>query len=117
MADLDGVPAAPVDPMPALTLAPLSGRTGLRAAGEISLGTRGEWERALRDVLCEDDDVYYLELSAVTFADVAGVGALADAAQRLPDGRRIVLHRPPAVLSRVLEMFWPGTAAIEVSMS
>ncbi|MFF9327889.1 STAS domain-containing protein [Streptomyces sp. NPDC014776] len=110
-------PAPSVEAAPALTLSPLCGRSGLRAAGEISLGTRGAWEQALEVVLCEDDDVYYLELSAVTFADVAGVGALAAAAQRLTDGRRLVLHRPPTVVCRVLEMFWPGIPAIEVSMS
>ncbi|WP_258054953.1 STAS domain-containing protein [Streptomyces sp. Ru71] len=112
-----GIPAGSADVAPALTLLPLPGRSGLRAMGEISLGTRGEWERALEGVLCEDEDEYYLELSAVTFVDVAGVGALAAAAQRLPDGRRIVLHRPPAVVRRVLDMLWPGIAAIEVSMS
>ncbi|PZT69556.1 hypothetical protein DN402_23805 [Streptomyces sp. SW4] len=65
----------------------------------------------------EDEDVYYLELSAVTFVDVAGAGELAIAAQRLPDGHRFVLHRPPPTLRRALDMFWPGLPAIEVSMS
>lgn len=112
-----GTPAASAGTPPALTLSPLSGRPGLAAAGEISLGTHAVWERALEVVLDEDDDVYYLELSAVTFADVAGVGALAAVAQRLPDGRRFVLHRPPTVVCRVLEMFWPGIPAIEVAKS
>ncbi|MFF4830253.1 STAS domain-containing protein [Streptomyces sp. NPDC001315] len=98
-----------------LRLSPLSGRWGVRAAGEVGLTTREVWERALEQAVREGEDVFYLELSAVTFVDVAGVGALAAAAQRLPDGRRIVLHRPPPALSRVLEMFWPDLPAIEVA--
>ncbi|WP_371671740.1 STAS domain-containing protein [Streptomyces sp. NBC_00289] len=102
---------------PALSVSPLTGRSGLRVAGEVGLATQVIWERALERAVREDEDVYHLELSAVTFVDVAGAGALAAAAQRLEDGRRIVLNRPPATLQRVLEMFWPELAAIEVSMS
>ncbi|MGW2385738.1 STAS domain-containing protein [Streptomyces lincolnensis] len=106
-----------VDATPELTVSPLAERSGLRMAGEVGLATRGVWERALEQVVDGDGDVYYLELSSVTFVDVAGAGALACAAQRLPDGRRMVLHRPPPVLRRVLETFWPELSAIEVSMS
>jgi anti-anti-sigma regulatory factor len=102
---------------PALSVSPLTGRSGLRVAGEIGLTTQPIWERALELAVREDEDVYHLELSAVTFVDVAGAGALAAAAQRLSDGRRIVLNRPPATLRRVLEIFWPELSAIEVSMS
>ncbi|MFI9172862.1 STAS domain-containing protein [Streptomyces lincolnensis] len=102
---------------PELTVSPLAERSGLRMAGEVGLATREVWERALEQVVNGDGDVYYLELSSVTFVDVAGAGALASAAQRLPDGRRMVLHRPPPVLRRVLETFWPDLSAIEVSMS
>ncbi|MET7453505.1 STAS domain-containing protein [Streptomyces sp. NPDC005574] len=102
---------------PALSVSPLAGRSGLRVAGEVGLATQPIWERALERAVGEDEDVYHLELSAVTFVDVAGAGALAAAAQRLPDGRRIVLNRPPATLRRVLEIFWPELSAIEVSTS
>jgi hypothetical protein len=47
--------------------------------------------------------------------DVAGVTDLAVTAQCLSEGQRIVLHRPPAQLPRILELFWPGLAAIEVA--
>ncbi|MEV5434622.1 STAS domain-containing protein [Streptomyces sp. NPDC052682] len=100
-----------------LTVSPLSGRSGVRAAGEVGLTTRTEWERVLEKAVREGEDVYYLELSDVTFVDVAGAGALVAAAERLRDGRRLVLHRPPPALRRVLELFWPDLPAIEVSMS
>jgi anti-anti-sigma regulatory factor len=102
---------------PGLTVSPLTGRRGVRAAGEVVLATRGSWERALERAVGEGEDVYFLELSDVTFVDVAGAAALVAAAERLQDGRRFVLHRPPPTLRRVLEMFWPDQSAIEVSKS
>ncbi|MEW2292670.1 STAS domain-containing protein [Streptomyces sp. NPDC006743] len=102
---------------PVLAVSPLAGRAGVRAAGEVSLATRGVWERVLEQALSGGEDVYRLELSDVTFVDVAGAGALADAARRLGPGRRMVLHRPPPALPRLLELFWPGLPGIEVTAS
>lgn len=99
---------------PWLTVSSLPGRHGLRVAGEVGLATRGDWERALERAVREGGRVYRLELSAVTFVDVAGAGALAAAAQTLEEGRRIVLQQPPPTLRRLLDMFWPGLPAIEV---
>ncbi|MFD7435459.1 STAS domain-containing protein [Streptomyces sp. NPDC059861] len=100
-----------------LTVAPLAERFGVRAVGEVGLTTRRIWERALDEVVRDGRDVCHLELSAVTFVDVAGADVLVDAARRLPVGRRIVLHRPPPALCRTLELFWPGLSAIEVTTS
>ncbi|MFE9449554.1 STAS domain-containing protein [Streptomyces sp. NPDC006739] len=107
----------PVPQVPRLEVYPLPGRTGVRAAGEVSLATRGIWERVLERAVGEGEDVYCLELSAVTFVDVAGAGALVSAARRLDGGRRILLFRPPPTLPRILDLLWPGLPAIEVSMS
>ncbi|MEU9349735.1 STAS domain-containing protein [Streptomyces griseoloalbus] len=96
---------------------PLEGRKGVRAAGEIGLATHTIWERVLEQAVRGGEAVYYLELSEVTFVDVAGAGALVAAAERLEDGRRFVVRRPPPALRRVLEMFWPHMTAIEVSTS
>ncbi|WP_159532472.1 STAS domain-containing protein [Streptomyces sp. Tu 3180] len=103
--------------MPSLTVHPLDGCRGVRAAGEVGLATHTIWERALEQAVREGEGLYYLELSEVTFVDVAGAGALAAAAQRLGDGRRFVVRRPPQALRRVLEIFWPDLSTIEVSMS
>jgi anti-anti-sigma factor len=110
-------PSVAVRAAPELTVSPLGRRSGLRLAGEVGLTTHEVWQHALEQAVREDGDVYHLELSAVTFVDVAGVGALAAAARRLGDGRRMVLHRPPPALRRVLELFWPDLESIEVSMS
>ncbi|WP_407078010.1 hypothetical protein [Streptomyces sp. NPDC126499] len=54
-----------------------------------------------------------MELSNVSFVDVAGVTALAVTAMGLTEGRMVVEHPPPQ-LPRVLEMFWPDLPRIEV---
>ncbi|MEB3960624.1 STAS domain-containing protein [Streptomyces kunmingensis] len=93
----------------------MTGRSGLKVAGEISLPTHALWERALARVVQQDGRAYHLELSAVTFVDLAGATALAVAAQNLDGGRRLVLDRPPTSLSRLLELFWPDLPGIEVA--
>ncbi|MCT9083710.1 STAS domain-containing protein [Streptomyces fulvoviolaceus] len=113
----DQASSGAAEAVPALRVFPLTERNGLRVAGEVVLPTHLIWERALERAVREDEAVYFLELSALTFVDVVGTGALAAAAQQLDDGRRLVLHRPPPALSRVLDMFWPDLSAIEVSMS
>ncbi|GHI34389.1 STAS domain-containing protein [Streptomyces daghestanicus] len=108
--------SAAVGTAPGLTVSPLPGLDGVRAAGEIGLATRGTWQRALEQAVRVDGDVH-VDMSGVSFVDVDGARVLADTAGRLPEGRRLVLHRPPATLRRVLEMFWPDQPAIEVSKS
>ncbi|MFF5024434.1 STAS domain-containing protein [Streptomyces collinus] len=100
--------------VPRLDVVPLTGRAGVRAAGEVSLPTHGVWEGVLERAVRDGGSVYYLELSALAFVDVAGAGALADAALRFGT-RRLVLDRPPPALPRVLELLWPGLPAIEVA--
>jgi anti-anti-sigma regulatory factor len=99
-----------------LELLPLTDRTGVRAAGEVCLTTRASWERALGDLVGPGDDVH-LELSGVTYVDVAGASAVAAAATRLEGGRRLVLHGTPPQLRLALDTFWPGLTAIEVTLS
>lgn len=98
-----------------LRLCTLIDRPGLRAAGEISPRTRSAWRQALEELAGGPETTCHLELSAITFVDVAGVTDLAHTAQGLTAGRRIVLDRPPPEVRRVLEMFWPGLPTIEVA--
>ncbi|WP_244376050.1 STAS domain-containing protein [Streptomyces ficellus] len=82
-------------------------------AGQVYLDTLTEWERILDGLLRSDGDIR-MDLSGLTFVDVAGATSLARTAQRLPGDRRIMVRRPPASLRRVLELFWPELVAIEV---
>ncbi|WP_443060440.1 hypothetical protein [Streptomyces sp. NBC_00459] len=108
--------AAP--PGNALRLGPLPDRAGWRAVGEITSATCPAWEQTLkqltRGMSLREEIVGHLEMSAVTFVDVAGASALAVAAQDLSVERRIVVERPPATLPRLLDMFWPDLPVIEV---
>lgn len=112
--EADALGASPVRSTGALRVHPLADRPGWQAVGEISLTTRPAWEQALHQLALSDEEACHLELSAITFVDVAGVSALAAAAQGLPEGRRIVLEEPPAALRRVLDMFWPDLPTVEV---
>jgi anti-anti-sigma regulatory factor len=98
-----------------LQINPLPDSSGLGAIGEISMNTRSVWQQALNQLAERRTDVLHVDLSRVRFVDVAGVTDLAVTAQRLPEGQRIVLHRPPPQLPRILEHFWPDIAAIEVA--
>lgn len=110
----NGPPAVP-SRAALLQIHPLPDSSGLGAAGEISMNTRTIWQQALEQLVAHRTDVLHVDLSRVRFVDVAGVTDLAVTAQRLPEGQRIVLHQPPVQLPRILELFWPGLATIEVA--
>ncbi|MER7111928.1 STAS domain-containing protein [Streptomyces sp. NPDC000229] len=90
------------------------GRGGcVHVSGQVYLDTLTEWERILGGLLQREGDIQ-MDLSGLTFVDVAGATSLAHTAQRLPGDRRIVVRKPPPSLRRVLELFWPELVAIEV---
>ena len=96
-----------------LKIVPLVGRAGLRLAGEVDLATRALFVRELDAQLDGTDDVH-LELSDLSFIDVGGGTALATRALALRNGRRLVLHHPPPMLRRILDVLWGELDAIEV---
>ncbi|MFF8289556.1 lipid asymmetry maintenance protein MlaB [Streptomyces sp. NPDC016309] len=85
----------------------------VHVSGQVFLDTLTDWERILGGLLQREGDIR-MDLSGLTFVDVAGATSLARAAQGLPVGRRIVVRKPPASLRRVLDLFWPEHPAIEV---
>jgi anti-anti-sigma regulatory factor len=97
-----------------LTVHALQDRAGVRAVGEISLTTLTTWERMLEQIPRQPSGAFFLDLTAVSFMDVAGASALAVTAQNLDAGRRIVVGRPPFELERVMDLFWPGLPTIEM---
>lgn len=94
---------------------PLSDRCGLRLIGEVDLSTWAVLEAELTPVLESGEDVH-LELTELRFIDARGATILAMAAQRLDGARRLVLHNPPVVLTRLLDVLWPD-APIETARS
>lgn len=104
------VPGRPARPL----VSDECGRGGcVHVAGQVYLDTLMEWERILGGLLQREGDIR-MDLSGLTFVDVAGATSLARAAQGMPGDRRIVVRKPPVSLTRVLELFWPELVAIEV---
>ncbi|MEE1757426.1 STAS domain-containing protein [Streptomyces sp. SP18CS02] len=98
----------------ALAVRRIEDRPGVHVSGEVCLSTQTEWQQTLDRLTTSDEDVH-MDLSRLTFVDVAGASSLARAAQRLPMGRRIVVSNPPASLVRSLDLFWPDLCGIEVA--
>ncbi|MGW6055511.1 STAS domain-containing protein [Streptomyces sp. NPDC055189] len=117
MNDPHGGYSAQGDTMPwsgQLRVCPLREGAGLEVAGEVCLPTLAVWEGALEQAIRQHQGAYRLELSKLTFIDMAGATALAMAALSLDNERRFVVTSPPPALSRLLELFWPDLSAIEV---
>ncbi|TKA01951.1 STAS domain-containing protein [Actinacidiphila oryziradicis] len=97
---MDGSVPVPSRSGALLEVGPLSGRSGIRATGEISVSTRASWDQALQGLARKHTDVSFVDLSGVSFIDVGGAAALAVTAQHLGTGR-IVVDRPPPELPRM----------------
>jgi len=99
---------------PLLRLFPLEGRAGLRVEGEIDRSNAPQLATALRSALRAGQDLH-LDLEGLEFADISAVRLLAQAAIRVPDGRRLVLRAPSPVLRRVLKVQgWDQLPALQV---
>lgn len=97
-----------------LRIDPYRSGTGLRLAGEIDPSVHDRWTTSLNWVTRHGRDVY-LDMAELQFIDGRGVAILVAAARALPKGRWMVLHRPPPVLRRVLDLLWPeGESTIAI---
>lgn len=89
---------------------------GLALVGDVDISTWDALEAALGPFRRGDGDVH-LELGALRFIDMRGARLLAGFAGGLPRGRSVVLHHPPGVLRRMLELAWGETPGLEVAGS
>jgi ABC-type transporter Mla MlaB component len=99
--------------VPSLTLTPLDDPPGLRLAGEVDVSSWSALEGALRSLPAGAGDLH-LELAQLSFIDAHGATTLVRAAERLGTGRSLVLHNPPSVLRRLLELLWPDVETIKM---
>lgn len=76
-----------------------------RLTGEVDLAGLAELEVALTAIPADRD--LHLGVEALEFIDVAGVRALISLARRLGPDRRLVVHEPPQILRRILDLGWP----------
>jgi anti-anti-sigma factor len=78
--------------------------TTLQPRGEVDMATVAAFERALERGLDTERDLV-VDLSELTFIDVAGLRVLAVAADRLGrEGRRLILTRPNPNVIRLLRL-------------
>lgn|SRR5690606_32949977 len=77
---------------------------GLRLVGEVDACTIELMTSALDSVANSGGDVD-LDLSELSFIDIAGVTELVRLAERL-DGRRLTVYDPPATMCRILAVAW-----------
>jgi anti-anti-sigma factor len=110
--DGSGPPPRSVSAVPQLVAEHEHTHGGLRVAGAIDVNSYDAWERALRETADRGAGIA-LDLTDVEFIDARGVAALVDVASGLPEGHRIVVHRPPRGMRRIMRALWPqGVAAI-----
>lgn len=98
------------EPRPALEVEPLSGGRGLRLCGEADLAARGRLQEALSELA---GPVIHLWLDGLRFMDACSLGELLNLAA---PPRRVVLHDPPNVVRRMLDLL-PPNDGLEVRCS
>jgi anti-anti-sigma factor len=82
----------------------VSADRGWALSGEIDLANREEIRTAVMAAAGLADSDLEIDCSGVAFLSVSGLEMLVGVAGSLDHGRRLVLHRPPPVVSRVLTM-------------
>jgi anti-anti-sigma factor len=88
-----------------------------RLIGEVDLSTRSTFEGILAKLIPAGaaGSHVHLDLSGLTFIDVAGVVALVKRAEALGANGCLVLHEPPLMLRRILDILWtPQPPALQL---
>jgi anti-anti-sigma factor len=94
-----------------LLIAEGNGRSaGLRVRGEIDCSVHLAWVQVLLHAVAQPSGDVHLDMTGLEFIDVRGTALLVQTAMALPNGRRLVLHRPPECLRKILQTIWPDGA-------
>lgn len=97
-------------------LADEDARTGLVLSGEFDMDSVAHLSARLTEHVSRDGDVV-IEAGGLSFIDVSGCRALVEAAERLDEGRRLVLAHPPRMLVRVMSLCgWADHPRLVVSL-
>ncbi|MFI9757477.1 STAS domain-containing protein [Streptomyces sp. NPDC051963] len=99
---------------PLLHVIPTICPSGLRFEGEIDLCSRDLLAAALNEEVQFGIGDLHVDLTSVTFIDVAGIRIMTTAARRLSrDGRRLLLHGMPPCARKVLQLLrWETTPGL-----
>jgi anti-anti-sigma factor len=99
-----------------LDVVSLTDRPGLRLVGEVDAATGPVLAAALEPLVDHHTDIH-LDLAELSFIDVAGVTALVTVAGRCGPPGRLILHRPPGHLPRMIELLWGRLPGIEMDLT
>lgn len=84
---------------------PYNGCTVVAVAGEIDLATAASFQEALGEAIAAEPAGIVVDLSAVTFMDSTGMGALVRARRRADEhGRSVALVGATAGVRRILDL-------------
>jgi anti-sigma B factor antagonist len=81
-----------------------AGVTSLMVSGDIDMATAGELRQAGEDAITDVTGTLRIDLSAVTFMDSSGVGALVAIRNATVDSATLILDNPSPRVLRVLEL-------------
>lgn len=87
--------------------------------GEVDVSTRDLFAtmvRAAVETIVDADrpGAVHVDLGGVDFIDVGGARVLVIAGSGRDPDSPLVLHRPPALLARILEIGWPAAAGLRL---
>jgi anti-sigma B factor antagonist len=85
--------------------------------GEVDITTCDLFESVVNAAVEDCDGSYpgvgaHLDLAGIEFIDVAGARVLVAAATAVRGGFELIVHRPPAMLVRIVELGWGKVAAL-----
>lgn len=102
-----------------LRIEPLRGQCGLRLSGDVDMRSVGALAEAVEELLArETDGDLVLDLSELSFMDVAGLRLLVSTAQRLEPGRTLTVLRLAPHLRRILALVnWDKTPGLVLAGS
>lgn len=103
-------PSAPTEPVTQVWAVDVGEVTDVH--GEIDLSTGAAFDQiiatAARRASERDVADVHVDLTHVKYIGVAGARTLVLAAAELGPGRQLVLHHPPPMLLRILDLAWPA---------
>ncbi|MCD0444652.1 STAS domain-containing protein [Glycomyces sp. A-F 0318] len=111
-------PSEPLEPGPPEGPLRATETTGplpvLHVSGSVDLNSHDDWGRVLRQATVRHGELH-VDLAGLAFIDMRGVSVLVDVARGLPEGARVVVHRAPPCMRRMMEVLWPaGLDAITI---
>ncbi|MGI5135642.1 MULTISPECIES: STAS domain-containing protein [unclassified Streptomyces] len=99
---------------PLLSVIPTICPSGLRCEGEVDLCSRDLLAAALDKAVHFGSGDLHVDLTGLTFIDVAGIRMMTTVAKTLSrDGRRLLLHATPPVVRKVIRVLgWETTPGL-----